>query len=84
MLAFLSHYYEKKIEDNEKETVIIQRRGIRAKKNILKGEILKRLILLILDLVQIECLPPNKKNLVIGKKTNTNIIEGDSINLNNV
>jgi hypothetical protein len=31
-----------------------------------------------------ECLPPNKKNLVIGKKISTNVVEGDPINLNNV
>ena len=31
----------KKIEDNEKDTVVLQRRSIRAKRNIKKGEIIK-------------------------------------------
>ena len=76
--------YEKKIEDNEKETVIIQRRGIRAKKNILKGEMIKETDLAYLRPCTDECLPPNKKNLVIGKKISTNVVEGDPINLSNV
>ena len=63
---------------------MIQRRGIRAKKNILKGEMIKETDLAYLRPCTDECLPPYKKNLVIGKKTSTNVVEGDPINLSNV
>ena len=49
-----------------------------------KGEIIKETDLAYLRPCTDECLPPNKKNLVIGKKISTNVVEGDPINLNNV
>ena len=76
--------FEKKNEDNEKETVIIQRRGMRAKKNILKGELITENHISYLRPCTSECLPPSKNKLVIGKKARNNIAKDDPINFQNI
>ncbi len=73
----------KKIEDNEKETVIIQRRGIRAKNKILEGEIIKEDNLTYLRPCSEDCLPPYQKDLVIGKKAKLTIEKDQAINTSN-
>ena len=70
----------KKIEDNEKETVIIQRRGIRAKNRILEGVIIKEDDLTFLRPCTKDCLPPYQKDLVIGKKAKLTIEKDQAVN----
>ncbi|MEO1942946.1 MAG: N-acetylneuraminate synthase family protein [Candidatus Thioglobus sp.] len=61
----------KRVEDNEKETVILQRRALRAKRNLLKGEVITQ------DAV--EALRPCPKDALapynIGKVLNKTLIE---------
>ena len=63
----------KKIEKNEKLTSIIQRRAIRAAKNIPKGTIIKREHLVVLRPCPKDGILPNKLNKVLGKKTKENL-----------
>lgn len=72
----------KKIAESEKETVIIQRRGIYAKKDIKAGEIITREKI---DLLRpaISLRPPQIKN-ILGKKVKYKIKSGDPIKLNDV
>ena len=74
----------KKVENNELETVIIQRRGIRANKLLNKGEIIKETDLSYLRPCNKDCLPPHKKKLILGKKAKLQISKDDSVNLKNV
>lgn len=74
----------KKIEKNELETVVIQRRGIRANKLIKKGQIIKEADLSFLRPCDKNCLPPYKKNLVINKKAKVDILKDENINTENI
>lgn len=73
---------EKKIMPSEKETVIIQRRGIYAAKNIDKGEKMTR------DMLQLLRpaigLRPSEIKRIIGKRTKKKILAGDSIKITDV
>ena len=72
----------KKITESEKETVIIQRRGIYAKEDIKAGEIITREKI---DLLRpaIGLRPSQIKN-ILGKKAKYKIKSGDPIKLNDV
>jgi len=63
----------KQVENNEKETVVIQRRAIRAALNIKKGTILNRKHFNFLRPCPVEALPPYCADKLIGKKINRNI-----------
>lgn len=69
----------KKVEDNEKETVILQRRSIRVKKSMQKGQILLHENLEVLRPCPLDALPPYEMDQVIGKKIRNNLTEGDHI-----
>lgn len=74
----------KRVEDNEKDTVIVQRRCIRLKTNLKKGDLI--------TLENIECLRPAPKdtflpyqtNEIIGKKIKVDKCAGDSIYKNEI
>ena len=74
---------KKKVEQNEIETIIIQRRGIRANKLISKGKIIKEEDLIYLRPCDEKCLPPYKKNLIINRKAKIDINKDETINLEN-
>jgi len=76
--------FSKIVEENEKETVVIQRRGIRSKKFIKKGEIVKEEHLNYLRPCDDDCIPPSQKIKILGKKAKKNIEKDDPINLKNV
>tara|TARA_B100000886_G_scaffold322402_1_gene265378 strand:- start:212 stop:736 length:525 start_codon:yes stop_codon:yes gene_type:complete len=76
--------FSKVVEENEKETVVIQRRGIRSKQLIQKGEIVKEEHLNYLRPCDDDCIPPSQKNKILGKKAKKNIEKDDPINLKNV
>jgi sialic acid synthase SpsE len=69
----------KKIEKNESETKILQRRAIRSKTNIQKGSILKTEHLEFLRPCPEDGISPNEKKNLINRKLKKNIIEGDII-----
>ncbi len=69
----------KKVEENEKETVILQRRAIRAKTKILKGDKINFENIESLRPCPKEAIDPSKIKKVIGKKTKKNISNGEII-----
>ena len=69
----------KKVEDNEKETIILQRRAIRAKRNLLKGEIISEDMLEVLRPCPKDGIPPYNIKLVLNKILIRNVVAGDYI-----
>jgi len=70
---------EKKVEDNERETVVLQRRSIRVKKNMLVGDIICEDDLEFLRPCPESALPPYELEKILGKKLMRNIQSGDYI-----
>ena len=69
----------KKVEDNEKDTVVLQRRSIRVKSDLLRGAILKLENLEVLRPCPVDAIPPYEMSKIIGKKIKNNILKGDYI-----
>lgn len=69
----------KVIEDNEKETSIIQRRAIRASRDISINSCLQKEDLIFLRPCPINALSPAEESKILGKKITKNIIKGDYI-----
>ena len=67
----------KKVEDNEKETVVLQRRSIRLKADLQEGARLTRDSLTVLRPCPDDALPPYEIDNVIGKKLKKQIKKGD-------
>ena len=67
----------KRVEDNEIETVVLQRRAIRTIANIPSGTILKREHLTVLRPCPKDGLPPYQIDACIGKRTRHDICEGE-------
>lgn len=72
----------KKIEDSEKETIIIQRRGIYAKNDIEAREIISREKIEFLRPALF--LRPPEVNKILGKKTKVKIKSGEPIKLDDI
>mgnify|MGYP001256315104 CR=1 FL=1 len=64
---------EKKIEFNEKDTVILQRRSIRLSREMKKGEKIKNSDLVYLRPCPKNSLSPYEKNLILNKTINKNL-----------
>ena len=73
----------KKIEDNEQESSIIQRRSIRARDNLKKGTVIKKKHLQYLRPCPKNGLNPYEEYKIIGKKLTRNIIKEEIINCKN-
>jgi len=73
----------KKIELNERESSVIQRRGIRASKKIRKGTIIRENILCYLRPCPKSALNPYEKDKILGKKLIRNLDKGEIINCKN-
>jgi len=73
----------KKIEFNERESSVIQRRSIRARINLKKGTILKKNHLIYLRPCPINGLNPYEENKIIGKKITKDILKEEIINCKN-
>ena len=69
----------KKIEDNEIETVVLQRRAISANKDLSTGDIIKESDLVFLRPCPSEALPPYELEKIIGKKIIEPIKSGDCL-----
>ncbi|MDC0152043.1 N-acetylneuraminate synthase family protein [Deltaproteobacteria bacterium] len=67
----------KQVEDNEKVSVVIQRRAIRAATNLAAGTTLAREHMTILRPCPTDGLPPYRVDELIGKQLRHNIIAGD-------
>tara|TARA_B100000787_G_C16193475_1_gene299080 strand:+ start:727 stop:1800 length:1074 start_codon:yes stop_codon:yes gene_type:complete len=74
----------KKIEKNEKETFLVQRRCVRANQNIKKGTILKKKMLIALRPNVNKSVQPDKIYDVINKKINKNIQLGEALFWKNI
>jgi len=66
----------KKIEDNEKETSVLQRRCLRATKNLKKGEILTPNMIEVLRPAPVNSILPYEIEDIIGKKLINDIVHG--------
>tara|TARA_B100001996_G_scaffold382920_1_gene376313 strand:+ start:6289 stop:7347 length:1059 start_codon:yes stop_codon:yes gene_type:complete len=67
----------KKVEENEDDTVVLQRRSIRAKKRLIKGHVIKKEDLICLRPCPKDALTPIFINNLVGKKVITDKEEGD-------
>jgi len=74
----------KKVEDNELETVVLQRRAIRAKRDLVAGEIIHESDLECLRPCPKDAVPPYKLHEIIGKTLGTNLQSGDYIKWKNL
>lgn len=69
----------KKVEKNELQTVILQRRALRAKINLLKKNKIKKFDIIALRPCPKNAIPPYELNKIINKKLKKNILKGDII-----
>jgi sialic acid synthase SpsE len=74
----------KKVEDNEKETVVVQRRAIRATNDLNSGTVLTRNNLSVLRPCPADGLPPYYLEELIGKKIRQDIKAGEHLQWINI
>ena len=74
----------KKVEDNEKETVVIQRRAIHAKNDLLAGSIICEDDLEFLRPCPVDAIPPYELKKIIGKKLTKKVNSGDCLKWINI
>lgn len=74
----------KKIEDNEKDTVVLQRRCIRVSRDVEQGEVLSRDDLSMLRPCPADGIPPYEVGNLIGKKLLRSIGSGSHVTKNDV
>jgi len=74
----------KQVEDNEKETVVIQRRAIRAATDLVAGTILHREHLTVLRPCPTDGLPPYRVDELIGEKIQHDIKAGEHLRWINI
>jgi sialic acid synthase SpsE len=75
---------EKHVMDNEIETVVIQRRGIRADKFLKSGKKISNSDLVSLRPCSDDCLPPYRIKELIGKTLKKDIEKGDCVKLSDI
>jgi N-acetylneuraminate synthase len=66
----------KKVEGNEKETHVLQRRCLRASKNLKKGEVISKEMVEILRPAPANSILPYEINAIIGKRINQDMATG--------
>lgn len=69
----------KRVEENEYETVVLQRRSIRAKNNLVRGSVLDYKDFDFLRPCPSNGIPPYSANELVGKKLDIDIARGDLI-----
>ncbi len=69
----------KTIEDNERETVILQRRAVRARRPLSAGQVLTEADLTVLRPCPYEAVKPSDLMKLIGKKITRDVPEGDHL-----
>lgn len=75
---------EKRIMDNERETVVLQRRGVRAATELDSGHTLIRDDLVVLRPCPVVALPPYRMHEIVGKTLIRKIEQGDIVTLEDV
>lgn len=70
----------KRVEDNERETVIVQRRGLRYNKKLEANSIVKKDDIISLRPIKNNGIPPYRINEVIGRTLKKSVSEDDSVN----
>ena len=70
---------EKVVEENEKETVVLQRRCIRAAVSLKSGDIITRQKLSVLRPAPKEAIMPYEIEKIIGKEIRKNAVAGEAI-----
>lgn len=71
----------KKIEGNETQTAILQRRAIRLVRDIVAGEVLKKEDLVVLRPCPVDGLPPHRMGEVIGKSARHSLERGQHLKI---
>lgn len=74
----------KKVEANETETVVLQRRAIRLKADLTQGTALTREALTVLRPCPADALPPYEINKVLGRKLRRPMKAGDHLQWNDI
>ena len=74
----------KKIETNEIESIIVQRRATRASRDLNKNSIIAKNDLAFLRPAPEKSIDPYNHNLILGKKINRHIKKGDLITLEDI
>ena len=74
----------KKLEENEKSTVIVQRRAVRSSRQLSKGIMLTRDDLCVLRPCPADALPPYRLSDLVGKTLVNNIGAGDCVHIHDV
>ena len=74
----------KKIEDNEKETAVLQRRCLRAARSLVSGTLLTKEDLIPLRPCPADAVEPYRIEEIIGKVINRDIENGEQINLSDI
>jgi N-acetylneuraminate synthase len=69
----------KEVEANEAETVVIQRRSIRAARDLPAGEVLREADLIALRPCPADALPPHRLEEVVGRSTRRAIRQGEHL-----
>jgi sialic acid synthase SpsE len=69
----------KRVEDNEKQTVVLQRRALRAKTDLIAGDIVKEGDFFPLRPCPDYALAPYEADNIVGKRLNNNIKKGDTV-----
>ncbi len=69
----------KKIEDNEQQTVVLQRRCVRAARNLVAGTIVQRGDLEVLRPAPLEAIPAHEVSLVPGRKLLRDLEFGEAV-----
>jgi len=69
----------KKVEDNEQETVVLQRRAIRLARDLGEGHVISEADLQVLRPCPVDGLPPFKMKEVIGKTLCVSKVKGDHL-----
>ena len=77
-------YFTKKIEKNEIETAIVQRRSLRINKNLKKGSLISKEDLIALRPCPKDAISPSKLNKILGKKLKRNKKNGDYLSVNDI
>ncbi len=75
---------EKRVMDNESETVVLQRRAVRAISMLRSGHELAADDLTVLRPCPVEALPPYRMFELVGRKLKRDILEGDIVRLEDV
>jgi N-acetylneuraminate synthase len=74
----------KKVEKNELQTIVVQRRSIRLVRDMNEGEVIEKKDLEVLRPCPVDGLPPYRMSEVIGKKLRSSIAKGQHLTISDI